>query len=362
MDTPSVLDRCRVQAERALLGAVLLDPAAQQRVLDLVQPDDMRLPWHAQVLEAMQRVRAREAFPDPMAVYAELQNDPDLPATVSQDGVLVADLMEAAPTARHARAYAALVIEGSLREQVHMAGTRVVQAAGTRQPELVLRRAADGTSILGECQARWRALPEPFRRELSAPTGPAAFGVWASRLPAIGEAEPARPDGPAARAAGHQALRDLAAAPSYLRPVARWLRPEHFAREEQGQLYAVMRDMDAAGRAVDPVTVSWEAARHGLTTDLHSLAGGFGPLAVASARDVHRHGMLAQAAQAGRAIQADAADPAYAPGQLLKSAADRLRNLRAQPHSCRAPARSQVPETSKALPSQRPQQAEREAV
>lgn len=357
-----MLDRCRVQAERALLGTVLLDPAGQQRVLDLVRPDDMRRPWHAQVLEAIQRVRARGAFPDPMAVYAELQNDPDLPAAVSRDGVLVAGLMEAAPTARHARAYAVLVIEGGLRDRVRVAGTRVVQAAGTGQPELVLRRAADGTSILGECQARWRALPEPFRRELSAPTGPAALGVWAGRLPAVGEAEPARPDGPAARAAGHQALRDLAAASSHLRPVARWLRPEHFAREEQGQLYAVMRDMDAVGRAVDPVTVSWEAARHGLTADPRSLAGGFGPLAVASARNVHRHGMLAQAAQAGRAIQADAADPACTPGQLLKSAADRLRTLRAQPQSCRAPARSPVPEAGKTLPGQQAQQAEREAV
>ena len=123
-----------------------------------------------------------------------------------------------------------------------------------------------------------------------------------------------------------------------------------------------MRDMDAAGRAVDPVTVSWEAARHGLTADPRSLDGGFGPLAVASARNVHRHGMLAQAAQAGRAIQADAADPVCAPGQLLKSAADRLRNLRAQLQSCRTPSRSPVPETGKALPSQRTQQAEREAV
>ena len=125
-----MLDQCRVQAERALLGAVLLDPAGQHRVLDLVQPDDMRRPWHAQVLEAMQRVRARGAFPDPMAVYAELQNDPDLPTAVSRDGVLMAGLMEAAPTARHARAYAVLVIEG-----VFGSGFMWLERAWCRPPE-----------------------------------------------------------------------------------------------------------------------------------------------------------------------------------------------------------------------------------
>jgi hypothetical protein len=32
-------------------------------------------------------------------------------------------------------------------------------------------------------------------------------------------------------------------------------------------LYAVMRDMDAAGKPVDPVTVAWEAARRGVRVD-----------------------------------------------------------------------------------------------
>ena len=42
------------------------------------------------------------------------------------------------------------------------------------------------------------------------------------------------------------------------------------------------------------------------------LAGGVGPLAVASARKVQRLGMLAQLTEAGNAIQRDAADPRLA--------------------------------------------------
>ena len=97
------MDLDRVRAEQALLGAVLLDPAGQESVLDLVQPEDMRRPWHGQVLEAMQRARGRGALPCPAEVYAELRKDPDLPSGVSHDGVLVANLMEAVPRASHAR-------------------------------------------------------------------------------------------------------------------------------------------------------------------------------------------------------------------------------------------------------------------
>src|SRR6266851_9503728 len=98
-----------VGAERALLGAVLLDPAGQQRALDVVKAEHMCRPWNAQVLEAMRRIGDRGAMPDPLEVYRELQNDPDLPSSVAQDAVPLAELMEAAPYARHAPAYAVMV-------------------------------------------------------------------------------------------------------------------------------------------------------------------------------------------------------------------------------------------------------------
>src|SRR5690349_10873892 len=119
----------------------------------------MRRPWHGQVLEAMQRARGRGALPCPAEVYAELRKDPDLPAGVSHDGVLVANLMGAAPRASHARAYAAMVIEGSIRDRVHLVGTQVVHAADSGKPVLVLRRAVDGVRDLNACLLRWEALP-----------------------------------------------------------------------------------------------------------------------------------------------------------------------------------------------------------
>ena len=118
-----------IRAEQAMLGAVLSDPAGQQHILDLVEPADMRRPWHGQVLAAMERLRQREVAPGPLEVYRELQNDPDLPSGIARNGVLLADLMEAAPRTMHAGAYAAMVIEGGIRQRMGL-------AAGRRAPRL----------------------------------------------------------------------------------------------------------------------------------------------------------------------------------------------------------------------------------
>jgi DnaB-like helicase N terminal domain len=366
-----------IRAEQAMLGAVLSDPAGQH-ILDLVEPADMRRPWHGQVLAAMERLRQREVAPCPLEVYRELQNDPDLPSGIARNGVLIADLMEAAPRTRHAGAYAAMVIEGGIRQRMGLAGSRLVQAAASGDLEGALDLAGQARRELDQSRARWLALPERMRRELPVPgrkqqaraetawrfadvreqierphaDAPGETGELAEKAnvlarghadtlavpaghpewPALKRAcDPGRPRRAAAWAAEVRALRDLAAAPSRLAEVREWLRPEHFSRAGHGELYAVMRDMDAAGKPVDPVTVAWEAARRGVLADPARLAGGTGPFAVASAREVRRNGLLAQAAHAGRGIQADAADPGCPPRQLIEAAAGRLRALESAP-------------------------------
>jgi replicative DNA helicase len=363
----------RIQAEQALLGAILSDPAGQAHLLELVNPEDLVRPYHGQVLAAMQRLRGRGTTPGPLAVYEEIQKDPDLPRSLSHDGVLLASLMEAAPRADHAPAYAAIVVGCGIRQRITLAAERMTQAAESQDLDAALAMAAQARQELGRCQARWEALPEPMRRELPVPVT-AHYGYaemtrsvtaardeirrlredllagtprgLGERLALIAQqvadvaaasadlherqerpqpASAARPGSADAEEAGARALRDLAADPSQIRVVRGWLRPGHFALPVHGDLYAVMRDMADAGEPVDPVTVSWEASRRGIEVYAEDLAGGMGPLAVASAREVNRHGLLAQVADAGHAIQASADDDGSAPWQFLRSASDHLR-------------------------------------
>jgi DnaB helicase-like protein len=368
------VDSLSIRAEQAMLGAVLSDPAGQQHLLDLVERADMRRPWHGQVLAAMERLRERGVAPGPLEVYRELRNDPDLPPSVARNGVLLADLMELAPRAGHAGAYAAMVVEGGIRQRVFLAGSRIAQAADSGDLEAALDLAGRARRELDRCRARWLALPEPVRRELPAPRGEvrdyaetgrrsaavreesgrthggvlAGTGNDPSTHPASPRPDPAVAAGhderqvyerergsvssdPAAATAEARALRDLAAAPSHLAVVRGWLSPGHFARAGHGVLYAVMQDMDMAGKPVDPVTVAWEAARRGVRADPVALAGGTGLFAVASAREVHRRGLLVQAADAGWGIQADAANPACSPRQLFQAAGERLLALPSEP-------------------------------
>jgi replicative DNA helicase len=117
-----------IRAEQALLGAVLSDPLGQAEVLDLVRRDDMPRPDHGQVLAAMQRLRAAGTAPQPDAVRPELPADADLRREVALDGVLLVRLLEAAPRPGHAPAYASMVIGHAIREDVRLAGSRMIQA------------------------------------------------------------------------------------------------------------------------------------------------------------------------------------------------------------------------------------------
>lgn len=379
-----------VWAEQALLGAVLSDSARRQYILDVVRCDDMHRPWHGQVLAAMRRLREQGMIPAPAEVYEELKKDPDLPSSVSRDAVPLVSLMEAG-RAGHASAYAAMVIEGGIRQRLALAGSRMTQAAEDAEGEPLeagLRMTELARGELDACRARWEALPEPMRRDLPAP-GPAFrdrkaaqqarairdeiarlrrdlhVGVSAGvgeRLRLIAQqladaaavtanmqerqaqgrvAGGARPPGPEAEVAGATALRELAAGPGQISVVADWLAPQDFALEEHGEIYAVMRDLDTAGMPVDPVTIGWEAARRGIRADPADLAGRTGVFAVAAAREVHRRGVLARVAHAGRQIQASTKIDVLSVPALLQVADERLRRVEpeARLEACRDPGR-----------------------
>jgi hypothetical protein len=399
-----------VRAEQAMLGAVLADPAARQHVLDLVESEDFQRPWHAQVLAAMRRVQKDSGLPRPAEVYAELRCDPDLPGSVSADAVPLADLMDASPRIRHASAYAAIVVESGIRRRLELEGSRLAQATESGDLDATLRQCAQVRRELRICHTRWLAIPEPLRGEFSlvpprrdgADMGRRAdaMGVEVRRLsedlpagrnagvrkrvadlvrslPEIASRAPTqagktgsrsrqqpRPQGPEAEAVGQQAIRDLAAGPTHIAHVCCWLRPEHFARSEDGELFAVIRDLDAAGRPVDHITIGWEAARREIQADPANLADGNGPFAVATAREVHRHGLLAQAATVGRDIQADAVDLAHHLPRLFQSAENRLRALAAARQSERQPGRgaSVITMPRQAGPGTKPRRPGREAV
>jgi hypothetical protein len=344
----------------------------------------------------MRRLRARGVLPGPVAVRDELAGDPDLPQIAARDGLRLAALMESAPRAGHAEAYAAMVIDGAIHDLLRAAGSRLEQAAESGNLEETLRLARYARNEAEAARARWETLPPHLRRDLAGsasqrgdgaqvvgqagaagddherpgdgdrlarsdqtagqfaeitPLGTQAAGLSTDDAARVDAAAERRPDGEQARAAGAQALRDLAAGPDQLAGVISWLRPGHFTCPEHGEVYRVMADLHTSGRPVDPVIVMWEATRRGvaMTPDEISttLAGGTAALAPASARAVHEHGVLAQAAQAGRDIQAQASSPASSPARLFRVAGELLHAVEREHAAFQSASNSRVPETSR---------------
>lgn len=382
-----------VHAERALLGVMLTDLRARREILRIISAEDFSRPWHGQVFAAMQRLSEKGGVSGPQEVYAALTRDPDLPRSVSHDAIPLAGLLNAAPRSAHAPAYAGIVIGAAIRREITLGGGRMRQAAETSDQsvdDLALEAARAVVTRAGRdagaCRRRWERLPGPVRRELPAAQRDSGMDaeiawragrvrdelarlrqeLWAEdnasltgRLAAVagqladenarsasgavrGSAVVAgRPEGAAAAAAGLSALRDLIAGPEFVSSVAGWLEPGHFAEPRHGVIYQAVVDLRSGQLPVDPVTVSWEAARRGTAVEPAELAGGYRAFAAGSVVQVYRRAVLARVQQAGLEIQATADDTRLPVASVLELAGEKLaaaeRDL--APERCQSPGR-----------------------
>ncbi len=123
-----------LHAERAVLGAILLERQAILVVSDGLRPDDFYLEKHAIIYTAMLACLARRVPPDLATVAAELrrQEQLDLVGGLSFLGELVAEV----PTAVHVEYYAQAVTTPAIRRRLIQAGGTIVALGYDEQPEL----------------------------------------------------------------------------------------------------------------------------------------------------------------------------------------------------------------------------------
>lgn len=110
-----------IEAEQAVLGALLIDPTAIVRVAATLQPADFSRPGHARVYSAVLALYARHAAIDFVTLVAELDRAGALEA-VGGAGYLTA-LIERTPIATHIEHYAGVVERKAVQR-------RLIEAAG----------------------------------------------------------------------------------------------------------------------------------------------------------------------------------------------------------------------------------------
>lgn len=126
-----------LDAERAVLGSVLIDPAAMVDALELVTPADFYRQAHALIFRAMTTLYGDGQAPDVVTVAAQLENAGDLEA--AGGAAFVSMLSLATPTAVHVGQYARIVADRARERATIMAAARIAEAAYERAPDLAGR-------------------------------------------------------------------------------------------------------------------------------------------------------------------------------------------------------------------------------
>ncbi|MGW4031681.1 DnaB-like helicase N-terminal domain-containing protein [Streptomyces sp. NPDC004838] len=317
-----------MEAERALLGSLLLDPR-QLTHLDWLSAGHFYHPVHQALFAAMRDLRAdgHPALTTEQAVPLSWVND-----TVEAAGrhvlgitsVYAHTLISACPRTDNAPIYGRMVMESAIRRIVAEHAVHLHQTARADamrgQVEGTLRSAVVLAKFLDDLGRRW--------------------GI--ERHPAITDSPPstsstAPPPVRAGKDAGDERLLlgVLVELPESMDEVVGWLRPADFADPVHGHIYRCLGALHHRGEPIDRITVAWEAQRRGLLTNgtltreqITAIGDGIGAgSAEWLGERVIRSSVTRTAAASAWAIRALAEKETLAPGRLIGHALDALDTL-----------------------------------
>ncbi|WP_281646362.1 replicative DNA helicase [Parendozoicomonas sp. Alg238-R29] len=116
-----------IEAEQSVLGGLMLDNEAWDKVGDKVTTDDFYNPAHRQLFECVQALALESKPFDPITVAEEL----DRKGHLEESGGIsyLTELVESIPSVANLRAYAEIVYERSVLRQLISASQRIADAA-----------------------------------------------------------------------------------------------------------------------------------------------------------------------------------------------------------------------------------------
>ncbi|HYD70385.1 replicative DNA helicase [Azospirillum sp.] len=116
------------EAEQALLGAILVNNKAYERVAEFLRPQHFYDPAHQRIFEAVMKMIERGQIANPVTLKAYFENDPDLVAD-GGGGSYLAELAANVVTIVNAEDYGRTIFDLFLRRQLIEVGTDMVNEA-----------------------------------------------------------------------------------------------------------------------------------------------------------------------------------------------------------------------------------------
>jgi replicative DNA helicase len=123
-----------VEAEQALLGVLLYDNSAYERLSDTLQGSHFFEPFHGRLFSAIQTYVRRGHLAEPILLAEQFQRDP---AFEELGGVrYLADMVDRAPPAANAADYARVIYDLALRRDLIRIGGEIAAAAQAGDPDM----------------------------------------------------------------------------------------------------------------------------------------------------------------------------------------------------------------------------------
>ncbi len=146
-----------IEAERSLLGAVLLDRETALRCQELVRPDDFYRESHRRIFEAVLHLNSSNEAVDVITVGEELQRSGHLDAAGGLP--YLSDLTAAVPAIANAPHYAQIVMEKSLLRDLLRASVEIAEAvyAGEQDAATLVDQAENRIFRIAEARRTGRA-------------------------------------------------------------------------------------------------------------------------------------------------------------------------------------------------------------
>jgi replicative DNA helicase len=116
-----------VEAEQMLLGGLMIDQRAWDRVADVITKQDLYRADHRLIFTAIETLVRRDAPPDAVTVREHLERIGELEASGGAD--YLAQIVEDTPSAANIRAYANIVREHALLRQLIEIGGDIAASA-----------------------------------------------------------------------------------------------------------------------------------------------------------------------------------------------------------------------------------------
>lgn len=308
-----------LQAEQAVLGAILLDPG-QLDHLGWLQPEHFYRPAHQALFASLRLLRSTG--------QPVLTAEGTVPLAWVSDAVAEAGkhvrgltsgyahtLVSACPRPSHASVYGRMVLEGAIHRTMTEHAVRLHQMARAdavrREITTTLQTADVLAAVLGDLAQHWGTEPRP-----------------ASPAPRILPADLAPAETESVADSERLLLATLTDRPTGMGEVVGWLRPQDFADTAHGELYRCLGALHHRGEPIDSITLLWEAQRRGLLADgtvtgeqITAICAGVGPgSAQWLGEQVARAALLRTAAASARTIRDLAATDALPAGQLINQA------------------------------------------